>query len=108
MNNDKKSIGEATITSIYYWYFDNKFMGVSLQCYGVGDYNSMKATLEAKFGSSKNPYSNSYVWSGGNTEATMNYTNYTGEGEIRIMNNSLNKASEKYKKDLVSKAVQDL
>lgn len=113
INNDKMSVGEASITSIYYWYFDNKFMGVYLQNYGLGDFNSLKATLEAKFGSSyksnkSTQYLDYYMWSGGNTEITMKYNNYSGEGEIIIMNNSFSKESEQYKKNLAAKAVKDL
>jgi len=110
MSNDKMSVGEATITSISYWYFDNKFMGVFLQYNGMSNFTSLKATLESKYGSPHKPnrYIDYYMWIGGNTRVAIQYNKIKDDGIIMIMNDSLSKESEQYKKDLASKAVNDL
>lgn len=110
LKKDKFNIGEATLDSISYWYFDNKFMGSFMHFTGRGNFNLLKETLESKHGEPYRPnrYMDNYMWTGGNTRLAITYSDVRGSGMIMLMNIEMSNMSDAYKKDIAAKGASDL
>lgn len=110
LQNEKLSVGEASITGISYWFFDDKFMGAFMQFSGLSNFESLKSTLDAKFGNAHRPnkYLDDYMWMGGNTRVAIYYSKIKRSGMVMFVNDELAKQSDQYKKSIAAKAVNDI
>jgi hypothetical protein len=84
--NDDKRIGDATVESIGYAFYQDRFHAVLIQFRGVSNATALLRALQAKYGDGSRPnqYMDRYYWglSASDVRISYDYSDVTKEGVI--------------------------
>jgi hypothetical protein len=96
--DDDLTIGSASLQSIEYGFWQDKFCSAYIFTNGYSNWNGVQASLVEKFGSVNkgNPYVEKYGWFGENTTIISNYNNVSDNGCIIFDSEKLSKSMENW------------
>ena len=82
--NDTLTVGDATLTGIYYGFYDGKFFSVMMTFNNSSNFSKIKETLFQKYGDIEklNPYIDKYKWSGVDVVIGLDYSSINEEGKV--------------------------
>jgi len=99
--DDDLHIGGATLESIGYGFWQDKFCSVDIQFKGYTNFSSLKDALFEKFGAGSKPNRSleEYFWHGVITGISLIYKEVSREGYLFMFSNEINKQQENFKSE---------
>ncbi len=99
--DDDLHIGGATLESIGYGFWQDKFCSVDIQFKGYTNFSSLKDALFEKFGAGNQPnrFLEEYFWHGVVTGISLIYKEVSREGYLFMFSNEINKQQESFKSE---------
>jgi hypothetical protein len=107
---DKMSIGDASIQTITYTFYKDRFFSVFITYEGWTNFDSLKRTLFELYGqpSRPNQFMEEYHWWGAWVSVGFKYSEISKKGHIIYIYKSISAEREKDKKDSAKKGAADL
>lgn len=86
-NNDDMSIGSASLESVQYCFWQNKFVMANINVVGINNWFGVKDSLKAKFGQGfqSNRYIEDYTWIGNTTIISSKYSEIEKKAKITFV-----------------------
>jgi hypothetical protein len=105
---DKLAFGPTKLDTIIYYFWEDKFVGVSMHTEGMHNTSMLQRTAQTLFGKGKQPDGDHEIWEG--KAVTIHYGDnpVTWQGELHIRSNQLEKDMETAVSKTASEAMKDL
>ena len=106
---DNLAIGDAALTSITYFAFQDRFSSVMVRSKGYTNWSNLRRAVFAKYGRGvqDNPYIEDYDWVGGTTTRSLDYNEITEEATLWMADTALMVMRDRYEKERAEAAARN-
>lgn len=106
--NDDLKIGAATLISIEYNFWQNKFCSVYIDFSNIGNFKAVKDAVFEKFGkgNKNNPYMEHYFWDGEISRMMLRYDEITNDGYLYLSSTKIDEQQKEYDSEQAKKGAK--
>lgn len=106
---DKLTIGDAKLTDVGYYYWNDKFAGAMMRTKGISDETALILALKTTFGEGSKPnrYLDKYYWYGATTTISLNCNSVSHDCMAFIRSTQITQEAADHEKNSAKKAAGD-
>ncbi len=106
---DKLEIGGAKLKVIFYDFWQDKLIGVSIHFTGFTNYINLLQTAKKRFGHSYRPnrFMEKYIWHGQPTYRSIEFSKITKKGSMVMMSEELSEKMDAYDNQIAKEGQKD-